>query len=77
MKKTFLLDVNVWMALSFDDHDHHGAAFALKPTLGDYRFAPIIPCLSCDLEILPYFLIQISGSIVLWVRFGSGRFTIG
>jgi hypothetical protein len=39
MKRTFLLDVNVWVALSFDHHDHHGAALTWMKALDDESLA--------------------------------------
>jgi toxin-antitoxin system PIN domain toxin len=39
MKRTFLLDVNVWVALSFDHHDHHAAALTWMNALNDESLA--------------------------------------
>ena len=40
MKKTFLPDVNVWVALSFDHHDdHHEPAMGWMNALGDESLA--------------------------------------
>jgi len=39
MKKTFLPDVNVWVALVFDHHDHHVAALSWVKTIGDETLA--------------------------------------
>lgn len=39
MTRTFLLDVNVWVALSFDHHDHHGTALAWMNALNDESLA--------------------------------------
>jgi predicted nucleic acid-binding protein len=35
MKKTFPPDVNVWVALVFDHHDHHAAALSWVKNVGD------------------------------------------
>lgn len=39
MKRTFLPDVNVWVALVFDNHDHHGAAVSWVNAIGDEGLA--------------------------------------
>ncbi|MCC7087069.1 MAG: PIN domain-containing protein [Pirellulales bacterium] len=39
MKKIFLLDVNVWVALVFDHHDHHAPALSWVQTVGDETLA--------------------------------------
>lgn len=39
MKKTFLPDVNVWVALVFDHHDHHAAALSWVKSVDDETLA--------------------------------------
>jgi uncharacterized protein len=39
MKRIFLPDVNVWVALSFDHHDHHAQAITWVNSLGDESLA--------------------------------------
>ena len=39
MKTTFLPDVNVWVALVFDHHDHHAAALSWVKTVDDDNLA--------------------------------------
>ncbi|HEX4125466.1 MAG TPA: hypothetical protein VHY37_12115 [Tepidisphaeraceae bacterium] len=35
MKKIFLLDINLWVALAFDNHDHHGPALKWAESAAD------------------------------------------